>query len=133
MSSSNYLPEHNPSPTPSRAVYGFVFYLLGVFTLFLYFFWALVPDQWLQTSGLSSIFPQKYWAVAVPIYLGVVFFVFIFVIYPSLGLLVTPETDDVRNVVDEDARYIDPHTSSSEVGDISPTELLKTNYNKKKK
>ena len=63
--------EHSPAPTPIRAVYGFVSYLLSSAALAAYLVWLLVPQAYLEAAGLSEVFPQKYWAVAIPIYLGV--------------------------------------------------------------
>ena len=56
---------------PIRAVYGFVSYLLSSAALTAYLVWLLVPQAYLEAAGLSEVFPQKYWAVAIPIYLGV--------------------------------------------------------------
>ena len=91
--------EASPAPTPSRAVYGFVMWLLAHLALLLYLVWALVPDTYLELAGLEFL-PQKYWAVALPLYLSVCFFLFVFVIYPSLGMLVTPGPGDLRHVTD---------------------------------
>ena len=52
-------PEHSPAPTPSRAVYGFVLYLLSYFFLLLYFVWALVPDTFLTQANLERILIRK--------------------------------------------------------------------------
>ena len=52
-------------------MYGFVFYLLSSAALAAYLVWLLLPQEYLEATGLAEIFPQKYWAVAVPIYLGV--------------------------------------------------------------
>jgi hypothetical protein len=37
-----------------------------------------------QALGLDFL-PQKYWALAIPTYLSVLFFTFVLLIYPSLG------------------------------------------------
>ena len=109
--------EASPAPTPSRAVYGFVMWLLAHLTLLLYLVWALgrsatsplsqlttpcslsVPDTYLELAGLEFL-PQKYWAVALPLYLSVCFFLFVFVIYPCLGMLITPSPTHLTHVTD---------------------------------
>ena len=90
-------PQHSPAPTPSRAVYGFVLWLLSHAALSLYLVWALVPDHYLQLAGLDFL-PQKYWAIAVPTFLSVLFFTFVFVIYPCMGMLATPPLNDIRYI-----------------------------------
>jgi hypothetical protein len=45
------LPEHSPSPTPERAVYGFVLYLLSTVAFIVYCLWLAVPDFVLQVSA----------------------------------------------------------------------------------
>jgi phosphatidylinositol glycan class P protein len=121
-------PEHSPAPTPIRAVYGFVLFLLGTSTLILYFAWALLPEALLDTLGLSFL-PQKYWAVAIPIYAGVVFVTFVTVVYPSLGMCITPTHDDIRNVIDEYSIYkhstqLDNPKAVPVVSDLSLEETL---------
>lgn len=115
--------EHTPTPTPIRAVYGFVTYLLSSAALASYLTWLLVPDSCLETLGLSEVFPQKYWAVAVPIYLGVTFVLFTTVVYPSLGLCITLDVDDIRNVVDPDPKFI-VDARGKDIGDVAPCDLL---------
>lgn len=110
--------EHSPAPTPERAVYGFVLYLLSYSALGLYLSWAILPDQILAQMGLEFL-PQKYWAVALPIYLSVVFLCFVLVIYPSLGMIHTLSPSDIRNVTDGSAVY---HPTKSSPGAIPPVQ-----------
>ena len=90
--------EHSPAPTPSRAVYGFVLWLFSHAALLLYLVWAIVPDYYLEIAGLDFL-PQKYWAIAVPVFLSVLFFSFVFIIYPCLGMLITPGMGDIRYII----------------------------------
>ena len=57
--------EHSPAPTPSRAVYGFVLWLLSYTGLLLWVAWAALPDSALKWAGLAFL-PQRYWAIALP-------------------------------------------------------------------
>lgn len=81
--------QHSPAPTPSRAVYGFLLYLLSNFMLIFYLVWAVVPDPVLASLGLDFL-PQKYWAVALPLFLALAFVLAVVVVYPSLGRLRDP-------------------------------------------
>ena len=62
----------------------------------------------------------------------VAFVLFVTVVYPSLGLCITPDIDDVRNVVDfPDPKFIaDPR--GRDIGDVAPSDVLKTVFEKRK-
>merc|ERR1712192_18827 len=96
--------QHSRAPTPSRAVYGFVLHLLSLSLLLLYICWALLPTSILEAIGLHFL-PQQYWAVAIPTFLSVLFFTFVLVVYPALGLLATPGSGDIRHVADSKTFY----------------------------
>ena len=115
--------EHTPTPTPIRAVKGLVSYLLSCAALTSYLTWLLVPDCYLEILGLSEVFPQKYWAVAVPIYLAVTLIIFTTVVYPSLGVCITAELDDIRNVVDPELKFIIDARGRG-IGDVAPCDVL---------
>ena len=100
-------PDHSPSPTPERAVYGFAVYLLTTTAFLCYMLWLVIPDAIFESLGITFL-PQKYWAVAVPIYLSVAFFIFVIIIYPSLGMIMyTPSImdGDLSHAVDEYTVY----------------------------
>ena len=85
-------------------MYGLVLHLLSLALLLLYLCWALLPPSLLTSLGLHFL-PQQYWAVAVPTYLSVLFFTFVLVIYPALGMLATPGEGDLRLVTDSQTVY----------------------------
>ena len=69
--------------------------------------WLVIPDAIFESLGITFL-PQKYWAVAVPIYLSVAFFIFVIIIYPSLGMIMyTPSImdGDLSHAVDEYTVY----------------------------
>lgn len=123
--------QHNPSPTPERAVYGFILYILATAGFVLYLTWLFLPENILHSIGIGEFLPQKYWAVALPIYFSVAFFLFVFIVYPSLGLLVTPKIKDIRNITDEFAIYNSEKFQDKEkiprVYDLHPCDLIQKN------
>jgi phosphatidylinositol glycan class P protein len=50
-----------------------------------------------------TYWPQKYWAIAVPIYVGLAVAVFAAFIYPAINLTMTPPLSDLRTVTDSHA------------------------------
>jgi len=116
--------EHSPAPTPSRAVRGFVGHLLAALAAVAYALWALIPSHVWRAWGVDFL-PQQYWAVAVPIYVAVIFFTFVFVIYPSLGLCATHTLDDVRCVLDEHSTFLpEGEPVAGRVCDLRPKDQL---------
>lgn len=91
--------EHTPAPTPSRAIYGFVFFLLFKSLFIIYVFWAYIPTKYLEYLGLTY-FPDKYFALYVPILVLVGTTLFAFFIYPSLGMAMTPDIDSICTIRD---------------------------------
>ncbi|KAK7866634.1 hypothetical protein R5R35_011540 [Gryllus longicercus] len=123
------MPEHTPAPTPSRSVYGFVLYLSSWTAFILYVIWAFVPDNVLHLVGVSYL-PQKYWAVALPIYVGVSVAVFVF-IYPALNLMLTPPFNDLRTICDSHAVDVSvkpKQTGIPPVSDIPISDVCKHLY-----
>lgn len=90
---------NTPSPTPSRANNGFVLYLASTIMFVVYLLWAFIPYPLLNLFGLSYL-PQKYWAIAVPIYGMVSLFVFVIFFYPCINLLLVPARDSANVITD---------------------------------
>ncbi|KAK9879408.1 hypothetical protein WA026_006474 [Henosepilachna vigintioctopunctata] len=67
---------------------------------FLYAIWAVVPESYFRSLGITCL-PHRYWAVSVPIFLLTAFAVFALVIYPSFGLCMTPDINDIHTIRDE--------------------------------
>ena len=113
------MPEHTPSPSPSRAVYGFVLYLGSCSVLGLYLVWATLPDSVLHSLGLTY-WPQKYWAVTLPIYGCVLLALFAFFFYPGLNFLIVPPVNDMRIITDSFSTPLD----QSLIAEIPPASDL---------
>ncbi|KAL5013795.1 hypothetical protein ScPMuIL_008065 [Solemya velum] len=96
------MPEHSPSPTPERAIYGYVLYLAAYVFFGVYIVWAYIPGDWLNAIGLTY-WPQKYWAVSFPVY-GCVAFLLAYPIYFGIILLNTPPLDSINLITDSHAQ-----------------------------
>lgn len=92
--------ENTPAPTPHRAIYGFAVFLLFKTILFIYLFWAFVPDEILeQTFGLTYM-PDKYFALFIPVLVLCGLTIFGLFIYPAMSLAMTHAPTDIRTVRD---------------------------------
>ncbi|CAK9301422.1 unnamed protein product [Gordionus sp. m RMFG-2023] len=94
----------NPSPSPERAIYGFVIWIISHIMCALYFIWSLLPETVLLKIGITY-YPQKYWALALPIYISSLS-IFILLFYISLNLIITPNFDSINMITDSKARYL---------------------------
>ena len=91
--------ENSPAPKPERAIYGFFMLATSILCFILYVFAAYVPEEWLNSIGLSYL-PQKYWFIAFPAYFVAVPFMLL-TIYMSLNMRVVNEMSSISNIQDE--------------------------------
>lgn len=90
-----------PAPTRSRSIYGYALYIGSNCIFLLYLIWAFVPDETLRKYSGMSEWPSKYWAVAIPVWVGTAFAVFAALIYPAINMSITPDIDDIRTIRDK--------------------------------
>lgn len=99
------LPEHSPAPTPDRAVYGFVLYLMFKTFMVLYFLWALIPTSILENVFGIDYLPDKYFAVILPILVLLAVMIFGFWAYPALTLSMQPKINALNTIRDSYSIY----------------------------
>lgn len=92
--------EPTPAPTPSRAVYGFAWFLFFKTFFILYIFWAFVPENILEdTFGLTYL-PNKYFALCIPVTV-VSAVMYAFFIYPLSNLAMQDDINDPHTIHDK--------------------------------
>lgn len=107
-----------PSLVPERATYGFVSCLLCYVSFFIYLMWAYIPRSYQEWMGLTY-WPNKFFAVAIPPFLCVLF-LGSYVLYEGLIFINTAPVDSpdiISNSQKEDYDCLSPET-------ITPIEEL---------
>lgn len=129
MTTSETSRQNTPSPTESRANYGFALYLASKTAFVVYLAWAFIPSDWLAIIGLTYL-PQKYWAIVIPVWVCCVIMV-ITILYPAINMLLVPPMNDPRILTDSYARpsinEVRPGGIPT-VSDLKLSEVCKTLY-----
>lgn len=94
------MPEHAPTPVYSRALYGYALFLLFKSAFLFYLFWIYTPHEFLQRELGLTFLPKKYFALFLPIILLVILWLFVFIFYPTIGVLHTPAIDSKNTITD---------------------------------
>lgn len=102
---------YTPAPSPSRAIQGLFLYLGCRCAFIIYLIWVVVPDPWLKHVGLAFL-PHKYWAVALPVLVCVLLAFTAFLIYPALGLIMTPAIEEQDSIAEDNKFLLDTHNTS---------------------
>ncbi|KAJ5068021.1 phosphatidylinositol n-acetylglucosaminyltransferase subunit p [Anaeramoeba ignava] len=89
------IPQENKS---SAVAYGFSYWMLLWVSLGCYFLWSFIPSRIYESVGITY-YPNKYWAVAVPVYLYV-FFALVFLMDLMFILLLTEPLDSFNTISD---------------------------------
>ncbi|GAB6026347.1 hypothetical protein CHUAL_012551 [Chamberlinius hualienensis] len=130
--SETKMSDNSPAPTPSRGIYGFVLFLGCVLCAILYLLWAYIPLNWMESVGITYL-PQKYWAVAIPVYFTVGVLLFGCCFYPGLCLLNVKPLNSMDLITDEFKPSVKSTVSEKAIppiADISLKDVCKVLHNK---
>ncbi|KAH9960687.1 PIG-P, partial [Russula dissimulans] len=99
-----------PPPAESRTrapeFYGFVAWAVTYLFFFLYFLWAILPDRWILSLGVSW-YPNREWALLVPAW-TIVTVLLTYFTYFSMAIRGTPAFSDITfHVTDSRGQYPD--------------------------
>ncbi|CAG8451288.1 7893_t:CDS:2 [Funneliformis caledonium] len=87
--------------TPTYEYYGFVLYLSSFIAFVIYLLWAYLPDEILISLGITY-YPDRYWALALPVWSFVLSF-FLYVVILSINFLNTAPYDSYHTITDDHA------------------------------
>jgi len=105
-----------PGPSAGRSIYGYALMIFCLLSMFGYTAWAFLPESWLREHGLAY-FSSKYYALALPVYICTLIFVFASIIYPAINLTLTAPITSMNTLVDSHTRTPPPNTDTHTIAD----------------
>ena len=117
-----------PLPTPERAVYGFVLFVLTIVAFILYCLWAFVPLEILDSLGLSY-WPAKHWALTGPLTILISSFFAVYVIYPIICIRQCANKDNEESLYTDSfaVRHKDLNSDELELNPVYDYEISQVN------
>lgn len=123
--------EPTPAPTPSRAVYGFAWFLFFKTLFVLYVCWALLPEYILEDVLQLTYLPDKYFALFLPILVLCALTVFAFLIYPPWNMSMQDDVNNFHTLRDKHTivrcNYINQSTGNRCQNSVDSIPSTKTN------
>jgi len=91
-------------------VYGFVGWVTSLLGFVLYLFWALTPNEILESVGILY-YPDKHWALTIPLLLSMAV-VYVFTGYEFLNMMMVQTPEELTTVKDSTPVWTEEEVNS---------------------
>jgi phosphatidylinositol glycan class P protein len=119
----------------STGVYAFVAWISSILVFIIFILWAFSPSELLRKVGITY-YPSRYYAVALPSYL-IVLYALVGMFYIGINLLSTLDPEHINTLRDEQARpapsgflKLGARNGIPEIGDLDPSDVCKLLYDR---